>query len=218
MASASDGRVHASVYTRTIVQELLYSGSTVTDDPRVITDSKVLAAMSHPVRRRLLDALAVDGPSTVSMLSGRIEQAAGNVSHHMKVLAAAELVEEASELARDRRERWWRRASRSLRWSSTSFAGDAAVSAIADAALSLDLERHIEKVRAWGARQKTDLAGWSDAAFSTDTWLTLTPAELGELSEELVALLRRWDQRETPDDGQPREPVFVFARGVPATP
>ncbi len=190
----------------------------MTDDARVITDSKALAAMAHPVRRRLLDALRVDGPSTVSMLSERLNQAAGNVSHHMKVLAAAELVEEVPELARDRRERWWRRPTHSLRWSSTTFDGDAAASAIASAALSLDLERHVEKVRAWGARQETDEAGWADAVFSTDTWLTLTPAELGELAEELFALLRRWDRREKPDDGQPREPVFVFAHGVPATP
>lgn len=188
------------------------------DDTREITDSRALAAMAHPLRRRLLDALTVDGPSTVSMLCERLGQAAGNVSHHMKVLAAADLVEEAPELARDRREHWWRPVSRSRRWSSTRFAGDAAARAISDAALSLGLEHHMEKVRAWGARQERERGEWSDAAFSTDSWLTLSPAELSELSEEIVAVLRRWSRRDAPDDGEPREPVFVFAHGVPARP
>jgi DNA-binding transcriptional ArsR family regulator len=185
---------------------------------REITDSKALSAMSHPVRRRLLDALTVDGPSTVSMLSERTGQAAGNVSHHIKVLAAAELVEEAPELARDRRERWWRNADSRRRWSTKSFDEDPAAAVVADAALSLVLEHHMDKVRTWNANRESDDRGWTDAAFSADTWLRLTPGELAQVSVELVDLLRRWHDREVPDDGAEREPVFVFAHGVPAAP
>src|SRR6201996_4811964 len=87
------------------------------ESPRQITDSRVLAAYSHPLRRRLLDALSVDDAATASMLAEATGQAVGNVSHHLKVLASAQLIEEAPELARDRRERWWRRTSRGLRWS-----------------------------------------------------------------------------------------------------
>ncbi len=187
-------------------------------EPRTITDSKVLSAMSHPQRRRLLDALAVDGPSSVSMLSARTGQAVGSVSHHMKVLAAGELVEEAPELAHDRRERWWRLTNRRNRWSSTTFAEDPAGSIVADAAMSLELEHHVEKVRAWNARREEAQRGWSDAAFSTSTWLRLSPAELHELADELVALLHRWHERADANDDAGREPVFVFAHGVPAEP
>jgi DNA-binding transcriptional ArsR family regulator len=108
---------------------------TKTEASRTITDSRVLAAMAHPLRRRLLDALKVDGPSTASMLANRTGQAIGNVSHHMKVLAQAALVEEAPQLARDRRERWWRLSDTSRRWSSTSFDDDPAAAAVADAAV-----------------------------------------------------------------------------------
>ena len=187
-------------------------------EPRMITDSKVLSAMSHPQRRRLIDALTVDGPSTVSMLSARTGQAAGSVSHHMKVLAASELVQEAPELAHDRRERWWRLTNRRNRWFSTTFEEDPTASIVADAAKSLDLEHHVEKVRTWNARRQEVQRGWSDAAFSTSTWLHLTPAELHQLSEELVALLHRWYERAEADDDAGREPVFVFAYGVPAEP
>lgn len=190
----------------------------VMTQPRTITDSLVLAAMSHPQRRRLLDALTVDGPCTVSMLANRTDLAVGSASHHMKVLAAAELVEEAPELAHDRREHWWRLTNRRNRWSTTAFAQDSAVSIVADAAMSLDLEHHVEKVRAWNARREEDHGDWSEAAFSTSTWLHLTPAELKELSQELTAVLDRWSMRAEPETGPPREPVFVFAHGVPAEP
>ncbi|SCF01261.1 transcriptional regulator, ArsR family [Micromonospora coriariae] len=187
-------------------------------DVRQVTDSRVLAAMAHPLRRRLMDVLKVHGPSTVGMLAERTDQAPANVSHHLKVLAAGELVAEAPELARDRRERWWRLTTRSVRWSTTDFAADPATRAVADAAMSLDLDRHVALARAWHAADDAAQAAWDDAPFSTDKWLHLTPDELTELSREVIDLLTRWADRETPDDGRERQPVFVFAHGVPARP
>jgi DNA-binding transcriptional ArsR family regulator len=192
---------------------------------QTITDSRVLAAMSHPVRRRLLDALAVDGPSTASMLAVRTGQAVGNVSHHLKVLARSSLIEEAPGLARDRRERWWKVSALSRRWSSAVFGADPASEAVAEAAESLNLEHQVEKVRAWYAQRDRADREWDDAAFSSDTWLFLTPAELRQLSDELTGLLHRWRERapsaaagQAPEDRAGRRSVFVFARGVPAEP
>ena len=34
----------------------------------------------------------------------------------------------------------------------------------------------------------------------------------------MIDVLMRWSRREVPDDGQEREPVYVFARGFPAQP
>lgn len=184
---------------------------------QAITDSRVLAAMSHPLRRRLLDALTVDGPSTVGMLAARTGQAAGNVSHHLKVLSQAALIVADPSLARDHRERWWRTAATGRRWSSTAFDEDPAGQAVVGAAESLNLEHHAEKVRTWYAGRDTAARDWLDAAFATDAWLRLTPAELSELSEELSSLLRRWRNRAPADDGE-RRSVFVFAHGVPAEP
>ncbi|MGW4464180.1 ArsR/SmtB family transcription factor [Micromonospora sp. NPDC004704] len=185
---------------------------------RQVTDSRVLAALAHPLRRRLMDALKVDGPSTVSALAARTGQAVANVSHHLKVLAASELVEEAPELARDRRERWWRPVSAGVRWSQADFADDPAAMAVFNASLSLNLDRHASLVRAWWAATETGAGGWTEGPFSADKWLHLTPAELTQLSGELIGVLDRWANREVPDDGEHREPVFVFAHGVPAQP
>ncbi|MEV4657480.1 metalloregulator ArsR/SmtB family transcription factor [Micromonospora sp. NPDC049301] len=187
-------------------------------DVRQVTDSRVLAAMAHPLRRRLMDVLKVHGPSTVGMLAEHTDQAPANVSHHLKVLAAGELVAEAPELARDRRERWWRLVTRGVRWSNTDFDADPAARAVADAATSLNLDRHVALARAWHGADEAAQAAWDDGPFSTDRWLHLTPDELAELSREMIDLLARWADREVPDDGRDRHPVFVFAHGVPARP
>lgn len=186
-------------------------------DGRKVTDSRVLAAMSHPLRRRLMDVLKVYGPATASALADRTDQAVANISHHLKVLGAAGLIVEAPELAKDRRERWWRLAAPTIRWVTGDFDDDPARQAVADAAVSLNLDRQVSLVRAWYAVRE-ERPAWNGAAFSAGKWLHLTPAELGELEQQILAVLDRWEQRNLPDDGQTREPVFVFAHGVPAQP
>lgn len=190
----------------------------MSEQGRRITDSKVLAALAHPLRRRLLDVLKVHGPATVSALAEHTGQAVGNISHHLKVLAAAELVGPAPELAKNLRERWWRLSTESVSWSSADFEDDPATSAVAQAAESLNLDRQASMVRAWlGNRDGYD-AGWLNAAFATEAWLHLSPDELEQLFEQLQAVVNRWSAREVPDDGRQREPVLVFAHGVPARP
>ncbi|MGN9775750.1 ArsR/SmtB family transcription factor [Micromonospora sp. H33] len=188
------------------------------DAVRKVTDAKVLALLAHPLRRRLMDVLKVDGPSTVGMLAERTGQAPANVSHHMRMLAGVELVEEVPERARDRRERWWRLVNRAVRWSTSDFDADPATRAVADAASALNMERHAELVRAWQAADDEVRAAWGEGPFSADRWLRLTPEELEELGRQVVDLFARWAEREVPDDGRVRESVFVFAHGVPARP
>jgi DNA-binding transcriptional ArsR family regulator len=212
------------------VKEPELGAETKAESVQTITDARVLAAMSHRARRRLLDALIVDGPSTVGMLAARSGLAVGSVSHHLKVLAQASLIEAAPDLARDRRERWWKVSSTSRRWSSTAFGQDPAAEAVVAAAESLNLEHQVEKVRTWFAQRDGVDQEWTDAAFSADTWLRLTPAELSQLSGEMADLLHRWRDRAVPVGPGPdgREPssapeverrsVFVFAHGVPAEP
>jgi DNA-binding transcriptional ArsR family regulator len=188
-------------------------------DIREITDSRVLAALAHPLRRRLMDVLKVGGVATASQLAERTDQAVGNISHHLRVLAGCDLIEEVPELARDRRERWWRLVPLELRWSRRDFQDDPAAAAVADAAASLYLERQVDLVRAWFAARDSYSEEWREqGSVSTEAWLSLTPAEARKLTEQLITLMDEWSTREIPEDGQPRESVFVFAHAVPATP
>ena len=184
---------------------------------QTITDAKALAAMANPVRSRMLDALAVDGPSTASALAKRTGQAVGSASHHLKVLAEADLVVEDPELARDRRERWWRLVSPGYRWSRAEFGTDAGAVTAAMAAEAVGLQRQFERARDWLADSDAD-PGWLDSSFATQTWLELSRDELQDFSEELVALTQRWRYRTAPEDDAERETIFVFARGFPAQP
>jgi DNA-binding transcriptional ArsR family regulator len=184
---------------------------------RTVSDAQALSALANPSRSRLLDALSLDGPSTASALARRTGQAVGSASHHLKVLSAAGLIEEAPELARDRREHWWRLVSTGLRWSRTEFVDDPAAVAAALSAESLALRQQFERSRDW--LDNHEAAGeWADAAFATQYWLTLTPEELRDLSEELLEVLHRWKLRSIPDDGQDRESILLFARGFPGQP
>lgn len=193
------------------------SGPTPPDGVRTITDAKALSAMANPFRSRMMDALKVDGPSTASGLAARTGQAVGSASHHLKVLSEAGLVEEAPELAKDRRERWWRLVDPGTRWSRGDFASDTAAVTAAYAAEALALQRQFERVQEWNANAAT-VPEWDDAAFATQNWMRLTPEEMRELAEEIVEVLVRWSRREIPDDGAERESVFVFSRGFPAQP
>ena len=185
---------------------------------RQITDSRVLAAMAHPLRRRILDVLRVDGPATASALAERTGQAVGNISHHVKVLAECALVQQAPELARDRRERWWQLVPGGTRWRSSDFGGDAASEAIERAATSLVLDRQLGYVRAWDDAPQEQRSAWPEGPFTTQTWLRLTDDELSEFGAEVIALSHRWGERTAPDDGRERKPVLFFARAVPAAP
>ncbi|MFB7800068.1 ArsR/SmtB family transcription factor [Isoptericola sp. NPDC056134] len=184
---------------------------------RTVTEAKALAALAHPYRARLMDALKVDGPSTASTLARRTGQAVGSASHHLKVLHDAGLVAEAPELARDRRERWWRLVAPRLRWSRQEFAADAAAVTAAQAAEALHLQRQFDRVQEWQANAGS-APEWDGAAFATETWVHLSPEELAALGEEITAVLVRWAERPRPDDGVEREPVLVFGRGFPAQP
>ena len=187
-------------------------------DIREVTDARVLAALAHPLRRRLMDVLRVHGPATASVLAERTEQHVGNVSHHIRALAEVGLVEEAPELAKDRRERWWRLVARSLRWSGEALSDDPAEEAIAQAVQSLTIDRHAGYVRAWFAADDAAREPWRSTAFAVEKWMHLTADELGELSRDIDEVLARYRGRETPDDGVHREPVLFFTYGIPARP
>ncbi|HEY7043170.1 MAG TPA: helix-turn-helix domain-containing protein [Nocardioidaceae bacterium] len=181
-------------------------------------DISKIAAVHHPLRRRLLELLGVHGPATASRLAAETDQLVGNVSHHLKMLSKAGLIEEAPELARDRRERWWRQVPMSLSWSVADMAGNTEDELIAEAAEHQNLSHHVDKVHQWFERRGSYDAEWSRAAYSTDSWLRLTADELVELSEKLGDLVSDFAQTVDVDDGQDRQHVFFFAHAIPAKP
>ena len=179
-------------------------------------DPSVIAAIHHPLRRRLIDLLGVEGPATASQLAERTGELVGNISHHLRVLATAGVIEEAPELAKNRRERWWRSARASWTWSVADAAGEPAGELIATVSEERNVTYHADKVRHWFDMRHEYGEEWVRAAFATDSWLTLTPERLTELSGRIADLIQEY--YEDPSTEPSAMPVYVFAHGVPARP
>ncbi|MCW2758021.1 MAG: hypothetical protein JWO46_1767 [Nocardioidaceae bacterium] len=178
----------------------------------------MLAAVHHPVRRRIIDHLVIHGPAQVGTLATAFGEQVGSISHHLRMLQRVGVVEPAPELATDRRASWWRYAKLSISWSADDFAEKPAELHRARVAEKLNVEHQFGKLVAWKKRSERMTARWRRAAFSTDTLAKATPEELSDLCDRVVATVREWKTEIDTDDGQEREPVFVFAHGFPSLP
>lgn len=180
-------------------------------------DIDKIAAMANPVRRRILDQLGVGGPATVGRLAERLGERVGSVSHHLKVLGAAGLVEEAPELAKDRRESWWRAVSISWTWSIADFADNPAGQVVAQAAEQESLRHSVERIQAWYATRDEYTEEWARAAYSSTSTLNATAGELADLTARLDEVVQEFVQA-TRDENPDRQPVFLVSYAVPVQP
>ena len=141
------------------------------DDVAAVTTPEQFKALGHPMRHRLLFALA-QGEATISQLAVALGSNKGNVAHHLKVLAGAGLVRPAATRAvRGGTEQYYRRASPGLRYD------DAATTQTAFRALA------------------AEIAAAQPEPFLVLRTLRLSPAH----AEQITAILR--DLASQADDG-----------------
>jgi DNA-binding transcriptional ArsR family regulator len=187
---------------------------------RRITDPQALKALAHPLRRQLYRLLAQTGPATVGQLVTRLPLDPGLASYHLRQLARWGYIEEVPELAKDRRERWWRVPVGSLGWSFLDFRepeGRAAATTVKAQMIAEEFER----VQVFEKTRESWPESWQEAAASSDSYLRLNPAELSELNRDLLDVIRRWSAKgrsESTDDAEAREPVFLFFHAFPERP
>jgi DNA-binding transcriptional ArsR family regulator len=160
--------------------------------PRVarLTSAKQMRALAHPLRMQVLGELRVNGPRTVGALSELFGEAPGTLSYHLGTLAQFGFVEEAPELAADRRERWWRSAHEA-----TDISPPAADATDAERSASAALRHQVVDAYAALLHHAVDVAQpreWEDAATSGDTIAYLSAAQLAEASAELQAVAKKW--------------------------
>jgi DNA-binding transcriptional ArsR family regulator len=70
-------------------------------------DGRLLRALAHPLRVRILELLREDGPATASGLAKRVGESSGTTSWHLRQLAESGLIAEDTERG-SRRDRWWK--------------------------------------------------------------------------------------------------------------
>lgn len=198
---------------------------------RRLDDPEVLKAFAQPFRQRLYRLLAQVGPATVGMLARHLGGAdPGLVSYHLRELARRGFVEDVPELARDRRERWWRLVpgATSWRWRDFPTPEGRAIASTAKTQMVVD---EFERLRRYEQTRDAWDESWQDAAVSSDSFLYLSPGELSELGAELQDVLGRWAEhsrraraeelrvRGGPEaEASARVPVFLFLHAFPDRP
>jgi DNA-binding transcriptional ArsR family regulator len=142
------------------------------------------AALSHPLRQRLLFALG-HRPATTSQLAAQLDAKKGNVAHHLKVLREAGLVHIAeTRQVRGGTEQYYQRTARQMVVAEPRAAGTAAMLT----AVAQELDR---------SPAETHL---------TLRHLRLSPAKARELGEALAQLV---DEAEEDAEDQPVHGVLV---------
>lgn len=181
-----------------------------------------LVAISHPLRRRLLEVLRVDGPASVGALAARLEVAVGSISHHAKTLYRNGFIEPAPELARDTRESWWRARPVTLSWSRQDFAPGTPARQVAEYAARANLERHLALIRSSVEFQDERMPGWERAGMISDQLVPATQEQVAELAAVLRASVDAWRDRVRADASDhpdlERQPIFVATYVLPVQP
>jgi len=157
-----------------------------------VQDARILRAIAHPERNRILAELAAAGPLRAADVTRLLGIPANQASFHLRQLAKYGVVEPAPDLARDGRDRVWR--------------------LVAEEGYSLS-PAEIEQqpggkaaVAVWQRSAAAEALTAVDAAFSlrrekgTHTSVLqhsvkLTKDEAAELSAQLDALLQEWTRR-----------------------
>lgn len=184
--------------------------------PRELRDARVLRALAHPLRARLLELVAREGTLTATQASELTGESPANCSFHLRTLAKYGFLRQA-ERGRGR-ERPWRPAELSATWSDR--AADAEAVAAGEALTEFLLERHHGAAVEWLRDRRSLSPEWQQVGTINDGLLYLTAAEAEELGRQLVALIARYVERTLDPATRPRGawPVRVVSYSFPVRP
>ncbi|MDA3647547.1 helix-turn-helix domain-containing protein [Saccharopolyspora indica] len=175
-------------------------------------DAKSLRGLAHPLRMELLGALRSDGPATATQLAARTGESSGTTSWHLRQLAEHGFVEEDAERG-NRRERWWRAVHEHTVLATGELGPDeqgplaAYLFGVAGA--------HYRQTTAYLAERQQWPPEWTEAAALSDTFLSLRPEELGELTRRMHELLDEYRRPAEDGDEQVAVQFQAFPRSAP---
>ena len=176
-----------------------------------VDDVRILRAIAHPVRNRILGELDAVGSLRAADIAARLGIPANQASFHLRQLAKYGLVEEDAEAARDKRDRVWRAVdSGGLEVDTGRMAaepGGAAAARVYLNAAAAEAHRLVD--HSYAAPDATwHLAGIHRS--SSDDRLLLTPDEARAMREELTALVDRWREQGRRPEGAEQRLTYVL--------
>jgi DNA-binding transcriptional ArsR family regulator len=194
-------------------------------DPRperraVVTDVRVLGALAHPARARVLNHLVEVGPSTATECAAVAGVTPSACSYHRRHLERFGLVERVApgERPADGRERWWRAAQTGLSLLPTPSRHDRAARTAMAGLLAEQVAMHADLARDFiaGAEELDD--EWRDAAELASYGLLVDAAELRAILAQVDAILRPHLAATRPDPPDEARVVHVTLQAFPRVP
>ncbi|GAB1641900.1 winged helix-turn-helix domain-containing protein [Krasilnikovia sp. MM14-A1259] len=181
-----------------------------------LADPRTLRAYAHPLRMSLIGLLRTEGPMTATQAAARLDDNVPNCSFHLRQLAKYGLAERAP--AADGRERPWQATAQTTSWDDDS--DDPAMRAATDELNGVLLGSFMQRAQAYLAVRGDEPAPWRAAAGFDDALLHVTAAELRALTDQIEALLARYDERLTDPAKRPpgSRPVQLIQLAVPRGP
>lgn len=156
----------------------------------------MLKALAHPLRQRLFRALTARGHARAADLATELDIPANKVSFHLRVLADAQLLDEAPEHARDKRDRVWKPKGSS--WdvgNPENPTEDEALAGEVTNWVAAELHSVIQRLVAWAPEYTSGRTSEVHGTLTSfQVWLS--EAEFRQLSEELGAVLENYVGRE----------------------
>jgi DNA-binding transcriptional ArsR family regulator len=175
-------------------------------------DNRAMRVLAHPLRARLLSELRLHGPANATALAGKLGTNTGATSYHLRKLAEVKLVVETGQGTG--KQRFWAAAQDSHGWKDTD-TDDPDALAAASWLRQHYLRHFIDRTTRWEQVRRSWPAEWQQAATSSDAIVDLDAGQLGELMDELYALVLRYREM-TPGEGHRQFVVNLFA--TPAEP
>jgi len=173
-------------------------------ETRRVHDPKVLRAIAHPARSRILDELHASGPLRAADVARLLDVPANQASFHLRQLAKYGLVEPAPELAKDGRDRVWRTVPGGLRLDDEDLEGPGAKAAHT---IFMDQKAAFARVmvdRAFAPRKRTKEAAYVALMDA----LRLSKEEGDEFMTEVSDLVDRWSKKTRGTD--PHRKTYAF--------
>jgi DNA-binding transcriptional ArsR family regulator len=159
-------------------------------DPPAMSDPRVLRAIAHPTRGRILDELAATGPMRAADVGEALDIPANQASFHLRQLAKYGVIVPAPEAARDKRDRVYKlRDQRGFRLDPSEIAkqpgGKAAVTVFRHNKAAW-AHRLVEEVFTFGKKRKDSFSAIVDQP------MKMTKDEAAEFMGEVDEVLARW--------------------------
>jgi DNA-binding MarR family transcriptional regulator len=179
-------------------------------------DPKALRALAHPLRWRLIDLLGSELSATATRCAEVLGESVASCSYHLGILGKYGYIELVP--GQPGKEKPWRLTSydQDLAPEGLDNEGKRAAEAVAEVFLDHELARLKDRLRHYDLEPEP----WRNASrlLGTSTWMTA--AELHEISDQLMRLLVRYEERATDPAARPagaRE-VRMFAATSVAPP